>query len=72
MVKSGNAPPRRLILPKHKIGARPTVAIPIVEQKVRAFLKMANRASVFRNGRVSFIGSALELHDEAKPREVYL
>lgn len=47
-------------------------AILIVEQEVREVLKMADRASVFRNGRVPFTGSAVELHDEAKVREVYL
>jgi ABC-type branched-subunit amino acid transport system ATPase component len=28
--------------------------------------------NVLRNGRVSFAGSAVELHDDAKLREVYL
>jgi hypothetical protein len=41
----------------------------------RAFsgkIKIADRASVFRNDHVSFTGSAVELHDEAKLREEYV
>jgi branched-chain amino acid transport system ATP-binding protein len=48
------------------------VTVLIVEQMVREVLKIAQRVYVLRNGRVSFSGSADELKDEAKLREVYL
>lgn len=48
------------------------MAVLIVEQKVREALKIAHRVYVLRNGRVSFTGSADELSDDAKLREVYL
>ncbi len=48
------------------------VAVLIVEQKVREVLKIADRVCVLRNGRISFSGSAAELHDDAKLRDVYL
>ena len=44
----------------------------IVEQKVREVLKISNRVYVLRNGDVSFTGSAEDLHDHDKLREVYL
>ncbi len=47
-------------------------AVLIVEQKVREVLKIADRVYVFRNGRVSFNGSAKVLKDDAKLKEVYL
>ncbi|MBI4515449.1 MAG: hypothetical protein HY699_06510 [Deltaproteobacteria bacterium] len=47
-------------------------AVPIVEQKVREVLKIADRVCVLRNGRVSFTGPAAALHDDTKLREVYL
>jgi ABC-type branched-subunit amino acid transport system ATPase component len=48
------------------------IAVLIVEQKVRKALKIADRVYVLRNGRVSFTGSADELSDDEKLREVYL
>ncbi len=48
------------------------VTVLIVEQKVREVLKTAHRVYVLRTGRVSFSGSAEELKDEAKLKEVYL
>ncbi len=44
----------------------------IVEQKVREVLKIATRVCVLRNGEVSFLGTAEELRDERRLREVYL
>jgi len=48
------------------------VTVLIVEQKVRAVLKIANRVIVLRAGRVSFSGAAEELQDESKLKAVYL
>lgn len=48
------------------------VSILIVEQKVREVLRISDRVIVLRGGRVSFSGSAVELSDEVKLREVYL
>jgi len=48
------------------------VTVLIVEQKVREILKIAHRVYVLRNGQVSFSGSAKELSDDVKLREVYL
>lgn len=48
------------------------VTVLIVEQKVREVLKIAERVVVLRTGQVSFAGSAAELKDEAKLKEVYL
>lgn len=56
----------------HDISANSETAVLIVEQKVREVLKIANRVYVLRNGRVSFSGSAEELRDATKLREVYL
>jgi ABC-type branched-subunit amino acid transport system ATPase component len=47
-------------------------AVLIVEQKVRQVLTIANRVYVLRSGVVSFSGSAKELDDDAKLRDVYL
>lgn len=44
----------------------------IVEQKVREVLKIADRVYVLRNGQVSFAGSADELADENRLKQVYL
>jgi branched-chain amino acid transport system ATP-binding protein len=44
----------------------------IVEQKVREVLAISNRVVVLRSGRVSFSGSAVELIDDGKLRDVYL
>lgn len=48
------------------------VTVLIVEQKVREVLKIANRAVVLRTGRVSFSGSARDLQDDTKLRDVFL
>jgi len=63
--------PRRSTVKSTSAPSRP-VAVLIVERKVRAVLKIADRVYVLRNGRVSFSGSAADLHDDAKLREVYL
>ena len=55
-----------------EISVNSGAAVLIVEQKVREILKIANRVYVLRNGRVSFSGSAVDLNDNAKLREVYL
>lgn len=55
-----------------EINRRSGVTVLIVEQKVREVLKIAQRVYVLRNGQVSFSGSADELHDDVKLREVYL
>jgi len=60
------------MLPRHKIGAQPMVAVLIIEQKVREVLKIAHRVHVLRDGRVSFTGPATGLHDDAKLRAMYL
>jgi branched-chain amino acid transport system ATP-binding protein len=44
----------------------------IVEQKVREILKIADRVVVLRTGRISYSGSAKELEDDAKLRDVFL
>lgn len=49
-----------------------TVAVLIVEQKVREVLKIAQRVYALRNGFVSFSGPTDSLNDDAKLREVYL
>jgi branched-chain amino acid transport system ATP-binding protein len=56
----------------HDLSWNSWLAILIVEQKVREVLKIADRVYVLRNGRVSFTGPAVDLHDDAKLREVYL
>jgi branched-chain amino acid transport system ATP-binding protein len=48
------------------------VTVLIVEQKVREVLKIANRAVVLRTGRVSYSGSAKELEDDTKLKNVFL
>ena len=48
------------------------VTVLIVEQKVREVLKIAERVVVLRTGRVSFSGSARDLEDDTKLREVFL
>jgi branched-chain amino acid transport system ATP-binding protein len=48
------------------------VTVLIVEQKVREVLKIADRAVVLRTGRVSFDGSAMELSENRKLKEVFL
>jgi branched-chain amino acid transport system ATP-binding protein len=48
------------------------VTILIVEQKVREVLKIADRVVVLRTGRVSFTGSARDLDNDAKLRDVFL
>lgn len=49
------------------------VAILVVEQKVRAVLKIAQRVYVLRDGRVAYVGAAAELrHDDVRLREAYL
>jgi branched-chain amino acid transport system ATP-binding protein len=48
------------------------VTVLIVEQKVREALKIADRAVVLRTGRVSFSGSARDLEDGVKLRDVFL
>jgi branched-chain amino acid transport system ATP-binding protein len=55
-----------------RISRESGITILIVEQKVREVLNIANRVYVLRNGRVSFVGNADELKDDAKLREVYL
>lgn len=47
-------------------------SVVIVEQKVREVLNIAHRVCVLRSGRVSFAGSANELLDMRKLKEVYL
>jgi branched-chain amino acid transport system ATP-binding protein len=49
-----------------------SVAVLIVEQKVREVLKIARRVYVLRTGRVSFTGPAEALHEGAKLKEVHL
>ena len=56
----------------HELSRNSGMSVLIVEQKVREFLKIADRVYVLRNGRVSFTGAAAELCDDAKLREVYL
>lgn len=56
----------------HEIAQNNSVAVLIVEQKVREVLKIAHRVYVLRNGRVSYSGPAGDLQDDAKLREVYL
>ncbi|MFZ1221104.1 MAG: ABC transporter ATP-binding protein [Chthoniobacterales bacterium] len=48
------------------------VTVLIVEQKVREVLKIADRVVVLRTGRVSFSGSAPDLEDDTKLRDVFL
>jgi branched-chain amino acid transport system ATP-binding protein len=48
------------------------VTVLIVEQKVREVLKIAARVVVLRNGQVSFTGTAEELKDDRRLKEVYL
>ncbi len=48
------------------------VTVLIVEQKVREVLKIAHRVVVLRTGRVSFSGSARDLDNDAKLRDVFL
>lgn len=48
------------------------VTVLIVEQKVREVLKIADRVVVLRTGRVSFSGSARDLEDDTKLRDVFL
>jgi branched-chain amino acid transport system ATP-binding protein len=48
------------------------IAALIVEQKVREVLKIADRAFVLRNGKVSFSGSPEPLKDDMKLKDVYL
>lgn len=43
----------------------------VVEQKVRQILAVAERAYVLRGGRITFSGSAAELRDGARLRDVY-
>ena len=47
-------------------------SILIVEQKVRAVLRISDRAYVFRNGSISYSGPADDLVDDAKLRSVFL
>ena len=49
-----------------------SVAVLIVEQKVRKVLKIARRVYVVRSGQVSFSGPTESLTDEAKLRDVFL
>lgn len=55
-----------------EISTNSRTAVLIVEQKVREVLKIADRVSVLRNGRVSFSGPSTDLIDDTKLREVYL
>lgn len=48
------------------------VTVLIVEQKVREVLKIADRVVVLRTGRVSFDGTATELSDDRKLKDVFL
>jgi branched-chain amino acid transport system ATP-binding protein len=48
------------------------VTVLIVEQKVREVLKIADRVFVLRIGRISFEGSAPELSDDTKLKDVFL
>jgi ABC-type branched-subunit amino acid transport system ATPase component len=48
------------------------MAVLMGEQRVREVLKIANRVCILRNDRVPFTGPAVDLHDDAKLREVYL
>lgn len=55
-----------------EVSANSGAAVLVVEQKVREVLRIADRVYVLRNGKVSFSGPALDLHDDAKLREIYL
>lgn len=55
-----------------EISVQSSIAVLIIEQKVREVLKVANRVYVLRNGRVSYSGDATDLNDDVKLREVYL
>ncbi|TAK99855.1 MAG: ABC transporter ATP-binding protein [Verrucomicrobia bacterium] len=55
-----------------QISSASGVTVLVVEQKVREVLKISQRVFVLRNGQVSFTGSAEELRNETKLREVYL
>jgi len=55
-----------------EISLNSDVGVLIVEQKVREVLRIADYVVVLRNGRVSFAGSAKELSDEQRLRNVYL
>jgi branched-chain amino acid transport system ATP-binding protein len=54
------------------LGKRRGIGLLIVEQKVRRALEISDRAYVLRRGGVVFDGSAGELLDEKRLREVYL
>jgi branched-chain amino acid transport system ATP-binding protein len=54
------------------ISRHSNVAVLIVEQKVKDILTIADYVLVLRNGKTSFFGSATDLSDENKLREVYL
>jgi branched-chain amino acid transport system ATP-binding protein len=56
----------------HEISREAGTTVLIVEQKVREVLKIADRVCVLRTGRISFLGPAEDLKDDAKLREVYL
>lgn len=55
-----------------QVAENDNTAVLIVEQKVRAVLRIAQRVLVLRNGRVSYSGSPNSLKDTAKLRQAYL
>ncbi len=55
-----------------ELACHSSVAVLIVEQKVREVLKIAERVYVLRSGEVSFAGRAESLQDEGRLRNVYI